>query len=378
MKLAHICFADDLLVFCHGDEKSVRVIKKALDDFGQVSGLSPNISKSTVLFGSVPNATQLKIIQVLPFSVGKLPVKYLGVSLLSKKLNIKDYEIDNLLKGFRWCQGDNVKRISRVAWKDICVPKDQGGLGVKPLREWNETLLVKNLWRVFAHKDTLWSKWVNLEKLKGGSICYKWKTNNGSVVNYSTPQVWSDLKSNRIKVVWHHVIWFQGLEPKHSFIMCGCIWKDLKSKLIFRGLPNDLDSIVQRMAVYPFTKNIWNVVNRLALAACVYFIWQERNSRLFRNPKKAAKQVGDDIQNFIRWKLLSLTVKSSIAVKKDVELWNLKWANNQFRQNREKSRKSAEPPARSQPSRRLESRFQKFKPEIKVLGAQEKHKAAAG
>ncbi|XP_071697409.1 uncharacterized protein [Rutidosis leptorrhynchoides] len=283
----------------------------------------------------------------------------------------------------------------------------EGGLGVKPLREWNETLLVKNLWRVFAHKDTLWSKWVNLEKLKGGSIwdavykcndswgwkcildmrnkiqnhvvidngSYKWKKNDGSVVNYSTQQVWRDLRSNRVKVGWHHVIWFKGLEPKHAFIMwlatlhrlytqdkmkswmpqvpllcplcektndsinhlffqcefSSCVWKDIKAKLIFRGLPYSLDSIVQRMAVYPFTKNIWNIVNRLVIAACVYFVWRERNARLFRHQKKEALKVGEDVQNYIRWKLLSLTVKNSSAIRKVADLWNMKWVNNRFK-----------------------------------------------
>ncbi|GJV99439.1 RNA-directed DNA polymerase, eukaryota, reverse transcriptase zinc-binding domain protein [Tanacetum coccineum] len=33
LKLVHVCFADDLLVMCHGDTSSVEVIKRALDDF---------------------------------------------------------------------------------------------------------------------------------------------------------------------------------------------------------------------------------------------------------------------------------------------------------------------------------------------------------
>lgn len=33
VKLTHICFADDLMLFCHADHNSVSVLKKALDEF---------------------------------------------------------------------------------------------------------------------------------------------------------------------------------------------------------------------------------------------------------------------------------------------------------------------------------------------------------
>ncbi|GJV55143.1 RNA-directed DNA polymerase, eukaryota, reverse transcriptase zinc-binding domain protein [Tanacetum coccineum] len=37
MKLIHACFADDLLIFCHGDINSVNVLKEAIEDFGAYS-----------------------------------------------------------------------------------------------------------------------------------------------------------------------------------------------------------------------------------------------------------------------------------------------------------------------------------------------------
>ncbi|GKE56801.1 hypothetical protein Tco_1495986, partial [Tanacetum coccineum] len=81
---------DDLLVLCHGDEISVNVIKEALMEFSNCSGLKPNMEKSVVFFGSVNEVTKKKILAILPFKVGKLPVKYLGVTLLAKKLRIND------------------------------------------------------------------------------------------------------------------------------------------------------------------------------------------------------------------------------------------------------------------------------------------------
>ncbi|GJT85849.1 RNA-directed DNA polymerase, eukaryota, reverse transcriptase zinc-binding domain protein [Tanacetum coccineum] len=49
IKLFHVCFVDDLLVMCHGDTNSVRVTKRALDEFSAYSGLLPNNSKKSYL-----------------------------------------------------------------------------------------------------------------------------------------------------------------------------------------------------------------------------------------------------------------------------------------------------------------------------------------
>ncbi|GKA33749.1 ribonuclease H-like domain-containing protein [Tanacetum coccineum] len=78
LKLTHMCFADDLLVLCNGDIESLRVVKKSLDEFSRVSGLYPNLSKSTIVFGNVPNNEKVDMLQILPFKCGKLPMKYLG------------------------------------------------------------------------------------------------------------------------------------------------------------------------------------------------------------------------------------------------------------------------------------------------------------
>ncbi|GKA48560.1 RNA-directed DNA polymerase, eukaryota, reverse transcriptase zinc-binding domain protein [Tanacetum coccineum] len=90
LRITHLCFADDLLVFCHGDCNSVKVIKKSLDEFSGLSGLVPNMQKCTVCFGGVSNTKQQLILNIIPFTVGKLPVRYLGVPLITKQISISD------------------------------------------------------------------------------------------------------------------------------------------------------------------------------------------------------------------------------------------------------------------------------------------------
>nr|GEW38929.1 ribonuclease H-like domain-containing protein [Tanacetum cinerariifolium] len=64
------------------DVKSVEVIKHSMDQFSSIFGLLPNIGKSTIFFGSVPLNVQNDILRIIPYQVGSLPMKYLGVPLL--------------------------------------------------------------------------------------------------------------------------------------------------------------------------------------------------------------------------------------------------------------------------------------------------------
>ncbi|GKF14608.1 hypothetical protein Tco_0056070 [Tanacetum coccineum] len=66
------------------------VIKRDLDEFCASSGMLPNSSKSTIFFGSLCDMERDAITNILPFATGKLPVRYLGVPLISKRLSIKD------------------------------------------------------------------------------------------------------------------------------------------------------------------------------------------------------------------------------------------------------------------------------------------------
>nr|GFB93327.1 RNA-directed DNA polymerase, eukaryota, reverse transcriptase zinc-binding domain protein [Tanacetum cinerariifolium] len=52
--------------------------------------LVPNMDKSIVFVGSVKEEDKRKILDILPFVVGKLPMKYLGVPLITKKLGYID------------------------------------------------------------------------------------------------------------------------------------------------------------------------------------------------------------------------------------------------------------------------------------------------
>ncbi|GJU27030.1 putative RNA-directed DNA polymerase, eukaryota, reverse transcriptase zinc-binding domain protein [Tanacetum coccineum] len=91
--IINVCFADDLFIFAHGDLNLACVIMDSLDEFKLTSGLVPSIPKSTTYFCNVLNHVKLAFLNIMPFSEGELPVKYLGVPLISSRLLNKDCKV---------------------------------------------------------------------------------------------------------------------------------------------------------------------------------------------------------------------------------------------------------------------------------------------
>ena len=139
--------------------------------------MKPNYNKSTIIFGSVKDEVKKEILEVVPLKVEKLPVRYLGVPLITKWIGVRECkclidkvrnrilnwknnclsyvgrlqlmalvpesvhvywatvfllpqtvidDINRLLKGFLWNQSENANGRARVAWKKMCKPKTQG------------------------------------------------------------------------------------------------------------------------------------------------------------------------------------------------------------------------------------------------------------
>jgi len=52
--------------------------------------------------------------------------------------------------------GEDCRKISRVNWQSVCVPKADGGLIVRRLRGFNLSLLGKWCWRMLVDNEGLW------------------------------------------------------------------------------------------------------------------------------------------------------------------------------------------------------------------------------
>uniref|UniRef100_A0A803PUR3 Reverse transcriptase domain-containing protein n=1 Tax=Cannabis sativa TaxID=3483 RepID=A0A803PUR3_CANSA len=114
LRLNHLCFVDDLLVFCNGDFISVMLMLKGLKLFSSTSGLVPNAQKTTVYCSGMLELEVNRILEASSFS--------------RSTLRFRSF----LWKGIQESAGSGL-----VAWERICQPKNAGGLGFRNIKNWN-------------------------------------------------------------------------------------------------------------------------------------------------------------------------------------------------------------------------------------------------
>ncbi|GJT62555.1 sodium/hydrogen exchanger 6 [Tanacetum coccineum] len=261
-RIINLCFVDDLFLFSHGNPSLVTIIMDALEEFKQVSGLVPSISKSMTFFCNVLNAIKASILNSMPFIEGVLPVssslrnKFLSLvgrlqliwSVLSSMHiywasvfilpNRIVHELEQLMRGFLWCQGEMKKGKAKVAWDFDCMPKHEGGL---------EVMLVgdgASLSKSDPQSDPFWHKinnckstsawfdrWADLCPLKdmfsnrdiARSGFYLddsvplllddiddvilWRDRDGDLRPFSVACAWDTIRARADIVNWYNVVW---------------------------------------------------------------------------------------------------------------------------------------------------------------------------
>jgi hypothetical protein len=73
---------------------------------------------------------------------------------------------------------------AKVPWKAVCVPKVEGGLGIRRIKDMNKALMASLMWSIISNRHSLWVAWINDYRLKGRSFwecrevtncCWSWK-----------------------------------------------------------------------------------------------------------------------------------------------------------------------------------------------------------
>ncbi|KAK6141223.1 hypothetical protein DH2020_025020 [Rehmannia glutinosa] len=204
------------MLFYRGDLPSVKILIDCLNDFKNASGLDANSFKSNLFTAGIIGDKLDNILNLLNFPLGTLPVRYLGVPLAAQKLNVNHhaplYDIiasyinkwtanslsyagrllltKSVLQGVEcfWLQIfplrntviDRINRLCRVflwgkntspiKWTKVCLPSDEGGLGLRDVHSWNKALLANCFWNIHSKVDFLWVRWVYSFYLKNQSI----------------------------------------------------------------------------------------------------------------------------------------------------------------------------------------------------------------
>ncbi|GJX56331.1 RNA-directed DNA polymerase, eukaryota, reverse transcriptase zinc-binding domain protein [Tanacetum coccineum] len=89
-------------------------------------------------------------------------------------------------------------------------------------------------------------------------------------------------------------------------------------------IPDKWTDIVNKVVEFPYNNAIRSILRRIILTTSVYYIWKERNSRLFNNKKESAQSLLQSIEENIRLQLQGLSVKGSVQVKAVAKEWNVK------------------------------------------------------
>ncbi|KAL2252956.1 UNVERIFIED_CONTAM: hypothetical protein Sindi_0090300 [Sesamum indicum] len=105
-------------------------------------------------------------------------MRYLGLPLISSRLSIADCQpllrvikdIEKRLRAFLW-RGTGNSGYPKVAWKEICKPKEEVGLGLKDMGTLNRSLMCKKLCEVIrCDRTSIWVEWLRHGRLRDDSI----------------------------------------------------------------------------------------------------------------------------------------------------------------------------------------------------------------
>ncbi|XP_022003085.1 uncharacterized protein LOC110900505 [Helianthus annuus] len=527
-KIINVSFADDLFVFVHGDMGSVQLIRSVLGKFTSFSGLVPSLPKSTIFFCNVPCDVKTNILSFLPFREGTLPVRYLGVPLISTKLSFRDCRIlvermerkvdnwmtktlsfagrlqlinsvlaamytywasvfilpmrivkdlEKRMRRFLWNASYSRSTRSKVAWKDVCKPKEEGGLGIRSISDVNKALITSHIWSIITNRESLWVQWIHAYRLKGrnfwdvqarGNLTWSWRkilairslvrpyvwksigNGNGTNVwsdnwcscspirNFITPRMiaregfnlkntvadlidsngdwrwpqawldlfpvlinvarpviaqdmedrfgwksfdgkighftswdaWNNLRVRENKVAWVNMVWYGQCIPRHSFhlwlviinklktqdrlavweagsetnliLMCcplckygrdsrdhlffqcsfsAKVWSIVIKKVDMGNVDGSWRSIMSWIDQHASSKRLEHIICKLVVAASSYFIWQERNNRLFSHLQRKEETVAQLILDMVRLRIMSFKVGGDIKQRKLLERW---------------------------------------------------------
>ena len=86
---------------------------------------------------------------------------------------------------------------------------------------------------------------------------------------------------------------------------------------------NSWKTVLEELIKMPNKRNIWLILRKIVFAAVTYFIWIERNSRLFKDVKRPWEILWKEIEETVKLKISGLKVADSRNVNEVYDLWGI-------------------------------------------------------
>ena len=235
--------------------------------FEQFSGLQVNKQKSAIFMAGLSDDIKTDFLNTTGFGLGRFPMKYLGVPLISTRLSQSDCQplldkilgiihswtsralsyagrlqligsvlysiqqywcslfvipkftiakIEQAFISFLWSGKTGNSHRAKISWESVSLPKEEGGLGMRRIKDSNDANVMKHIWNLFYRKDSLWVAWVRRRYLRSRSL---WCAKIPSICSWS----WRKLLQLRDRIrpfIMHKVhngkgtfLWYDSSNP---------------------------------------------------------------------------------------------------------------------------------------------------------------------
>ncbi|KAJ1695019.1 hypothetical protein LUZ63_011717 [Rhynchospora breviuscula] len=208
--ITHLLYADDLVLMGNTSRNELENFSGLLRKFGKVSGLLMNPEKSKLWMAKACGQQDMdRTVQIMQAGMAEGGEKYLGIMVDSNRTSVANAKMlmdkmnsklagwkshmlshagrlvliksvlmslpvyymsveclpkgiikrmNSLMAKFFWGKMEKNRYLAPVAWKKVCRPYEEGGLGVKDLQMFGEALFMKLVWEMMGGSDKMWVK----------------------------------------------------------------------------------------------------------------------------------------------------------------------------------------------------------------------------
>ncbi|XP_042488955.1 uncharacterized protein LOC122069075 [Macadamia integrifolia] len=200
----HILFADDIFIFSNASSRYVANLKNFLMKYQEFSGQHISFEKSKLFLGKISPTRKQAIAETLGIPICSFPTRYLGVEIFKGRITKEAFlpvldkvkgrlagwkgkllsmagrvelvrsvisgipnhnfgiywwpsallvTMERWMKNFIWTGEVDTSKPITVKWESVCKPKEEGGLGIRRLRDTNMAMLCKLVWRIKHEKS---------------------------------------------------------------------------------------------------------------------------------------------------------------------------------------------------------------------------------